>query len=129
MPKDQPDQEAGEFSVQKLDQASTFKGVAEAFLGVTGDIEFLAKTLKDRGHVTTLPVVEYLVERQESGENVSLLTNGWGNFFFVDEDEDKKSSGVSVVYVYRDDRQWYVRVCGLGVGPVWRADSRFFFRN
>jgi hypothetical protein len=125
LPKNQPNQPEGKFSVQQLAKGSTFKKVVESFLGVTGDINFLAKTLKEQNHTTTLPVVESLIERQESGEDVGLLTNGWGNFFFV---EDKDGS-VSVVNARRFGGQWSVRVCRLAYVCEWRGGARFFFRN
>lgn len=125
LPKNQPDETEGKFSAQQLTQNSTFKQTTESFLGVSGDIDFLAKTLKDLGHITTLPVIESLIERQEAGEDVGLLTNGWANFFFVED----KDGNVSVVYAYRDGRQWYVIVYRLGDDDVWIDGSRFFFRN
>jgi hypothetical protein len=125
LPKNQPDQEASKFIGRQLSQPATFKQAVENFLGVSGDIDFLAKTLKERGHITTLSVIESQVERQEAGEDVGLLTNGYVNFFFV---EDKDGS-VSVVRVFRDVRQWGVYVGGLGVDFRWNAGDRFFFCN
>jgi hypothetical protein len=125
LPKNQLGQPEGQFHVQQLAKSATFKQVVESFLGITGDIDFLAKTLKERNHVTTLPVIESLIERQEAGEDVKLLTNGWGNFFFV---EDKDGS-VSVVRANQADGRWRVDVRRLDNGREWRADGRFFFRN
>jgi hypothetical protein len=125
LPKDQSDQLEGTFSLQKLSQNATFKQAVESFLGITGDIDVLAKTIKERGHITTLPVIESLIEQQEAGEDVGLLTNGWGNFFFV---EDKYGS-VSVVHAYRSDGQWYLRVRRLVYDFEWYDAYRFFFRN
>jgi hypothetical protein len=124
LPENQPDQEAGKFLGRQLSQPATFKQVVENFLGVTGDINLLAKTLKERGHITTLPVIESRIQRQEAGEDVGL-TDDWGNFFFV----ENKNGSVSVVYAFRSDRQWYVLVRRLGYDREWCAGYRFFFRN
>jgi len=125
LPADQLDQPEGQFSVQSPSQPATFKEVVESYLGVTGEISVLAKVLKERGCITTLPVIESLIERQEAAEDVDLRTDSWANFFFV-EDRDE---GVSVVHVDRNDRQWYVNVNRLGYAYQWSAENRFFFRN
>lgn len=125
LPEDQSEQLAGNFSIQQLAQLGTFKQVVESFLGITGEIPVLAQALKVKGHVTTLPTVESLVERQEAGEDVGLRTDGYANFFFV-EDGD---GSVSVVNVYWDDGQWLVLVLRLGNGSEWFAGYRFFFCN
>jgi hypothetical protein len=133
LPPHQPEQSAGEFSVQQLAMPGTFKQAVENFLGITGEISLLAKTLRERGHVTTLPVIESLVERQEAGEDVGLLTDGWVNFFFVfvgekKEKEDEKPA-VLVVYIRRLGSRWRMRLNWLGYGRVLDEGSRFFFRN
>jgi len=122
-------EERGETSISslRLHQPATFKQVVEEVLKEEGDIEKLAKLLKERRHTTTLTQTEELVERQESGEDVGLVTNSYANFFFV---EDKEGC-VSVVVVYRDpDRgRWDVGVYRLDRGNRWGADDRFFFSN
>src|SRR3989344_5615303 len=90
LPVDQLPQSAGEFSVHKLDQPGMFKQAVESFLGVTGEISALAKALRERGHTTNLQAIEVLIARQQAGEDVDLRTDGWGNFFFV---EEKKEEG------------------------------------
>jgi hypothetical protein len=80
-----------------------------------------------------LPVIESLVERQEAGEDVGLLTDGWVNFFFVfvgekKEKEDEKPA-VLVVYIRRLGSRWRMRLNWLGYGRVLDEGSRFFFRN
>lgn len=125
LPKNQPDQPERNFSVQQLSKDGTFKQAVESFLETSGDVETLAGLLKERGCTTTLPVIESLIERQEGGEDVGLRTNGYANFFFV---EDKDGS-VSVVRAYRSGGRWRVGVRRLGDGGVWGADGRFFFRN
>lgn len=123
--KDQPAQPESVFAVQKLAEPATFKKIAETFLGIIGDIKTIARELKSRGHVTTLAVIESLIERQENGEDVGLLTNGYGNFFFVADGNES----VSVVRVGRDDGRWHAGVRRLGSDDRWDAGDRFFFRN
>jgi len=126
LPINQPAQLAGKFSVQRLTRGGTFKSAVESFLGMTAEIPVLAAELKKRGHVTTLAVIESLIERQENGEDVGLRTDGWWDFFFVEDGE----GGVSVVYAHRDDfGQWDVCVDRLAYGNVWGDGDRFFFRN
>jgi hypothetical protein len=133
LPKDQPSQTESKFLVQKLSQNATFKQAVESFLGVSGEITVpvLAQMLKSRGHVTTLPVIESLIEQREAGEDVDLRTDGRANFFFVKNKnaEDDEEGSVSVVYVLRRGRPWGVGVGSLGRGFVWFAAYRFFFRN
>lgn len=123
--KDQPSQPEGKFSVQQLAQPATFKQAVGSFLVVSGNIQTLSGLLKERGCITTLPTIESLIERQESGEDVGLRIDGWGNFFFV-ENEDES---VSVVHASRHGGQWFVYIYRLDDDIVWRADIRFFFRN
>ncbi|MFA6273216.1 MAG: hypothetical protein WC673_01865 [Candidatus Paceibacterota bacterium] len=125
LPKVQPDQPESKFAVCELTEASTFKQMVENILGVQGDINTLSKLLKEHGHTTTLPTIEALIERQENGEDVGLLTNGYANFFFV-ENED---GSVSVVAVDRGGGQWDVYQRSLGRGHRWFAVYRFFLRN
>jgi hypothetical protein len=125
LPKIQLDQPESKFSVQRLTQGATFKRAVESFLGVTGDIQTLSQALHGRGAVTTLPVIESLIERQEAGEDVGLQTNGYANFFFT----ENADGSVSVVDARRNVRGWNVSVCHLGNDYVWYADDRFFFRN
>lgn len=125
LPEDQPEQAESKFSVHQLSRPATFKQAVESFLGQSGDIETLSRLLKERGCTTTLPTIESFIERQESGEDVGLRTDGWWNFFFV-ENED---GSVSVVYASRFDRRWGVDVDRLDNDGVWDADHRFFFRN
>src|SRR3989344_3360904 len=126
LPKVQREQPESNFTPCRLTEAATFKQMAENALGVSVDIKTLSKLLKGRGHTTTLPAIEALIERQENGEDIGLLTNGWANFFFVDN-EDGES--VSVVSVRRSDRRWDVRQYSFGRACGWAAVSRFFFRN
>ena len=126
LPKNQPAQPESKFAVCELTQAATFKEMAEQILGIQGDTKTLAKLLKDRGYTTTLPAIEALIERQENGEDTGLLTNGYANFFFV-ENEDRES--VSVVDVDRVGRRWGVFRSSLGGVYGWGIGSLLFVRN
>ena len=126
LPKHQSDQAESRFGVLQLTEPATFKKFVENVLGTKGSLQTLAKLLKERSLTTTLPAIETLIERQENGDDVGLRTDGWANFFFV-ENEDGDS--VSVVYVCRRGRQWDVYQSSCGGGSGWGADARFFLRN
>lgn len=125
LPKVQPVQPESQLTVCELTEVAIFKEMAESVLGVSRDINTLSKLLKDRGCTTTLTAIEALIERQENVENVGLLTNGWANFFFV-ENEDES---VSVVFVLRFARLWSVSPFSLGRGRGWGVGSHLFVRN
>ncbi|OHB01674.1 MAG: hypothetical protein A3A96_03375 [Candidatus Zambryskibacteria bacterium RIFCSPLOWO2_01_FULL_39_39] len=131
LPKNQPNQSESKFSVQQLAQSATFRQAVENFLGQSGDIVVLARLLKELGYITTLPTIESLIERQEAGEDVGLWTNGYANFFFVEEkaENEGEEPSVSVVGARRHDGQWLVHVDRLDVASEWNTEDRFFFRN
>ncbi|OHB01610.1 MAG: hypothetical protein A3A96_02995 [Candidatus Zambryskibacteria bacterium RIFCSPLOWO2_01_FULL_39_39] len=131
LPEDQSIQPESKFSVQRLNTPATFKQAVESFLGVTGDIPMLAKTLRERGCVTTLPTIETLIEQQEGGQDVDLRTNGYANFFFVEEkaENEGEEPSVSVVSADRGGGQWGVSVRRLAHDSEWDTEDRFFFRN
>lgn len=131
LPENQPAQPKSTFAVGRLETPATFKMAVESFLGVIGEIPLLAKTLIERGHTTTLPTIESLIEQQEAGKDVDLRTDGWANFFFVEEKAEKEGEdpGVSVVYVLRDDGRWAVDVYRLDDDGGWGPELHFFFRN
>src|SRR3989344_8116061 len=87
---------------------ATFAGWATAVLGVSPDtsIERLAKLLKESGHIMTLAQVEQMQVVTDRGENTGMRTDGWGSFYFV-ENED---GSVSVGRVNRGERAWYAYV-------------------
>ena len=125
LPKNQSAQDASQFAVCELTETATFQQVAESVLGVSGDIQTLSKLLIQHGHTTSLLAIEALIKRQESGEDVGLLTNGWANFFLV----ENKDGSVSVVCVHRLAGGWSVLQSSFGCGYGWAAGRRFFFRN
>lgn len=125
-PPDQPRQPESKFSVFKLSRPATFKQVVESFLRVEGDIQTLSRLLKERGHITTFPTVEFLIERQEAGEDVGLLIGGLANFLFL----ENKDRSVSVVDLKRDGGLCRVDTyCHLAFETIWDIGDRFFFRN
>jgi len=124
LPENQSVQDASQFAVYELTETATLQQMAESVLGVSGDIQTLSKLLIQHGHTTSLLAIEALIKRQESGEDVGLLTNGWANFFLV----ENKDGSVSVVIVYRLAGRWDVYQLSFGYAYGWYA-GRFFFRN
>ncbi len=124
-PKNQPAQDEKKFSVRELTESATFLEMVGNILGTAGDVVTFSRLLIEAGHTMTLPEIEDLIERQEKGEDVGLRTNGYDNFFFV-ENTDKT---VSVVFVYRGGEQWYVYVSRLDRAYRWVAGYRLFLRN
>lgn len=112
--------------VNQLIENSRFVGMVQSLLGVAEKtITALSRLVIGAGQIYALPQIEQVVERQEAGENVGLLTNGWGNFFLVLNNK----GCVSVVDVNRSDRQWRVFAYDLGCDAVWAAEGHFFSRN
>src|SRR3989344_8146451 len=116
LPENQPDQAGSQFGVLGLTEPATLKEFVESVLGTQGGLKTPAKLIKERGLTTTLPTIEALVERQEGGEDIGLRTDGWANFFFVDNEGGK---GVSVVLVCRRGVRWSVCQFSLGYGGRW----------
>lgn len=129
LPETQPRQVKSNFSVRQLVQETTFKQTVEDFLGITGEVKNLAQALKSRRAVTTLAVIESLIERQEYGENVGLRTDDRTNFFFVEENEKKEDSGISIVGVGRYCGKWRINISRFSYRGVWHDGNRFFFRS
>src|SRR3989344_5570655 len=88
-------------------------------------LDLLAKALKEQGLTFALQAIEQLVDRQEDGEDVGLRTDGYANFFFV-EDSD---GSISVLLVYRYVGGWCASVYRLDVGDRWGAEDRPLLRN
>ncbi len=129
LPGQQPAQTACSVGIYQLQnpQGTTFREMASATLAVGPgtSLDLLGKALKEQGRTFTLSAIEQLVERQESGEDVGLRTDGWANLFFV-EDED---GSVSVLSVRRHDGRWHAHVRQLDNGHRWRAGYRLLLRN
>lgn len=129
LPKEQAAQVAGSVGVYQLQNphGTTFREMAVAAVQAapgTSDEEIIGR-LKERGLTLTLPAIESMVERQESGEDVGLRTDGYANFAFL-EDAD---GSVSVLHFVRDDRLWYAYVRRLGHDDRWYAVNRLLLRN
>ena len=127
LPKNQPDVDACIITTLAPIKDWTFAEAAAAILdiGVGTDIALMGKLLIEHGHTITLPQVEEMVEKTERNEKTGIRIDGWGNFFFV-ENED---GTVSVGFVIRGERAWRADVFRLGRGPRWGADGRLLVRN
>lgn len=127
LPAKQPAHTEGVISVYQMQKGMTFRETAAAVLqiGAGTSLDLLAKALKENGHVLTLPDIEQMVEKQESGEDVGLRTDGWANFAFV---EDAVGS-VSVARFRRDHGRWYVDVRRLGYDNRCYAENYLLLRN
>ena len=74
----------------------------------------------------TLAQAEAMVEATESKSgNTGMRTDGWANWFFV----ENKDGSVSVAFVVRDVSGWFASVDRLGLGLRWYADFRLLVRN
>ena len=114
LPEKQPKQ-SGEVTVIVRTKDQTFIEMAEQYIG-SSDPAILKK------HTLTLPMVEKLIQDAEAN---GLCTDGWGNFFFVEDKDD----GVSVARVNRDGSRWYADVHRLGRDRRWDAGIRLLVRN
>ncbi|MBI5004000.1 hypothetical protein HZC00_02825 [Candidatus Kaiserbacteria bacterium] len=122
-------QTAGSVGVYQLQnpKGTAFREMALAALKASPDTsnDQLAKMLKERGLTFTIQAIERLVERQESGEDVGLRTDGYANLAFA---EDANGS-VSVLRVGRSVDGWGAYVYRFGDGGRWRAEYRLLLRN
>ncbi len=129
LPIDQSNIDAGNVTVLTPMKSWTFAEAAVSILNVSPDtpIATLGKLLIERGHTMTLTQVEAMVEATERGEKTGMVTNGYGNFFFV----ENADSSVSVAGVDRgdDDRPWHAGVYGLAFSGRWRAVGRLVVCN
>ncbi|MHB8860215.1 MAG: hypothetical protein ACYC48_00565 [Minisyncoccota bacterium] len=126
--KDQPGTGPCVITTLGLNKSWTFMEAANTILGVTEtDPKLLGRLLIERGHTMTPQQVEEMVEKTERGEETKMLTNGYGNFFFVETGNE--NNPVSVGDVHRGGRDWRADVSRLGHGPRWRAGARFLLRN
>lgn len=125
LPTAQPEQPTASFPVNELRKEMKFKEMAENIVDEKGDVKKLSQIIIERKLTTTLPTIESLIERQEGGEDVGLRTDGYANFFFVED----KDGYVSVVLVGRNDGQWYVHVGRLALDNRWHVEHRVFVRN
>lgn len=126
LPEIQGAQPEGKVIAHQLDKPAKFVEMVRDLLGTTEtDIVTLSQLAIKAGQVFSLPQIEALIERQETGEDVGLRTDGWANFFLV----LNKEGSVSVLYADRNDRQWFVYLRSLADGNLWSARDRFFSRN
>jgi hypothetical protein len=129
LPANQSGADAGTITVLTPTKNWTFAEAAISVLNVSPDtpVDVLGKLLKERGHTMTLAQAESMTEATERGDKTGMVTNGWGNFFFV----ENKDGGISVVSVRRRDgiRLWCAGVGGLEYSYCWRADLRIMVSN
>jgi hypothetical protein len=129
LPAVQPAQATGQVDIYQLQnpQGTTFQEMAAAALkvGPGTALDLLAKALKEQRRTFTLPIIEAMVKSQESGEDVGLRTDGYANFFFVED----SSGSVSVLFVNRDDGGWRGYVSRLDSGSRWDSGYRLVLRN
>lgn len=96
--------------------------------GIKGEMKSLDKEMTFQEIYTEFnpPIISLVdIENMIGKEDANLNTNGYANFFFVND----KDGNVSVVYAYRFDRQWNVYVYRLDYGHRWDAERRFFLSN
>ncbi len=129
LPADQPNADAGTITVLTPMKDWTFAEAAVSLLNVSPNtpVVTLCSLLKERRHTMTLAQGEAMAEATERGEKTGMVTNGYGNFFFV-ENED---GSVSVAFVYRYGvaRPWNAHVDELAHSYRWRADRRLVVCN
>jgi len=126
LPLEQKARGEGKATVWQVLKGFTFIEVVQSLLKTSEtNRKKLSKLLIEGKHTFTLPEIEALIERQEAGENIGLLVNGYANFLFT-EDSD---GNVSVVRACRDGRRWRVNLYRLGFVNRWSAVNRFFYRN
>lgn len=117
---------AGNLKVWQLEKEQNSREVGLAILGLDeGNTDDVVRGLIAGNHTVVPSQIEVLIERSEQGEDVGLRTDGWGNFFFVED----KGGGVSVVVVFRGSGRWVVGVRRLDDSYRWGVGRRFFSRN
>lgn len=127
--EDSPDMEGSENAQHfDLESSSTFLEAARALTGANKDAteEEITTLLKEQGHTFSAEQVDELKKEFVVGEElIGLLTNGYPNFFFVENTEGE----ISVFNLRWDSDVWYVNRDLLADSFRWRVGVRFFFRN
>ncbi len=98
----------------------------------TATIEEIANRLKQGGHTLASQKIDLMIEKQEKfvkkqegGEDFGFRTDGFANFFPV----ENADGSVSVAYAGRGGRQWLRDVYSLGHGRVWDRGHRLVVSN
>ncbi len=115
----------GKVSYFQLPRNMQNRELAAEVVGKSGTEEELKKFLKEQGKTYHLAQVDDLLIRTDRGEETGLLTNGWANLFFI-EDEN---GAVFVLGARRHDGGWNVRVGDFAYGGWWFAGFRCFSSN
>ena len=125
LPAEQLATKAQSISAHRFATQSTFIEMARAALKVDPDFPIEGLTILLFRHVLTLPQLEQLVDKQESGVDVGLRTDGYTNFAFVENSE----GGVSVAGVDRDVAGWGGGVYRLDRDVRWDRVGRLLLSN
>lgn len=86
-------------------------------------VEILSKLIKKCGYVMTLTQAEEIVKAAERTPNSNMRTDGFNNFFFV-ENED---GNISVAFVHHNSR-WSADIARLDDDHRW-SDGFLLVRN
>jgi hypothetical protein len=109
----------------------TFVEAAVSVLNVSPDtpVVTLGKLLIERGHTMPLTKLEAMAEATERGEKTGMVTNGWGNFAFVETGNENNPVSVGCVLRSGVDRHWSAGVFGLSHVFRWFAGVRLLVCN
>lgn len=130
----QPASKACAVTVLSMVKKWTFLEVAARVLNVnvnTLTTALLSRLLIEHGYTLTLPQVEVMVEKIETGKKKA----GWrtdaclGSFFFIETNDPENP--VAVGHVHRDDshNKWYAILDRPDYCSSWVLDNRFLLRN
>lgn len=101
----------GEFNLFKLNRRGTLKDLAN-FFGFKHEYEVI-QMIKDKGATTTLPTIEWLIDKHEKDKYSGLVDNGDANLFpvldkngtplFVDVSKNRNKWSVDLILVDHAD--------------------------
>ena len=89
----------------------------------------LGHSLIKCGYTMTLTQAEKMVEAIESNEETGMVTDGNGNFFFVETADEKDLNPVSICCVRRVERGWGASIYWLGHERFCGAGHRLLVKN
>jgi len=124
LPANQPKAAACTISTLAPSKYVTFIEWARTILDVPADTPFqtLGKSLKEQGHIMTLPQVEYVIEALEQALYSGVHKD---NYFFV-ENED---GNISVGCIFLEVRRWYTRLYRFVRHDCLVTDHNLLVRN
>jgi hypothetical protein len=122
LPKVQHPKDEKIFVVSELVRRKTILDIAYGLLGRSPIPRALTEFFTRDGHAMSLPQIENLIERQESGEDIGLITKGMVNLFFVESDVEP----VSVICADRHNKaRWDITVHSVYSGQRWAVGYRY----